>query len=157
MDLGLRTGWAVVQRRAGAAVVVRAGNIDVTRVEGVSLRLQAWARQVGALAQQCTGQGVFALGYEEIRRMTGQGARYILMMEGVLHVVPNLPAMGVNQATLRSYAGMRPRSKANPSPPSWAKRASVVFEGAGMLQSEDQAVAAFVGAWLLDNATEAKL
>lgn len=151
LDLGLSTGWAVVRLPRGSTVpvVVEAGNVVVAHLEGPSMRVGAWAEQVGALAARVARQrNVTACAYEEIRRMVGQGARYILMMEGALHGMRVLPAFGVNQAALRSFAGMRPTSKSNPNPESWSMRSIATFSNPELLRTTDQAVAAFAALWL---------
>ncbi len=90
--------------------------------------------------------------------MQGQGARFILMQEGVLNwLLPGvgLPVFGVNQAALRAHAKMKPCSKHNPHPSTWAAQALHDFEGAGLIKSEDQAVAAYAAHWLICHAEKA--
>ncbi len=103
LDLGLCTGWAVWDcdrdRRHASGV------IDVRKLKDEDHRVHAWAGQLRALWLR---DGLpEAVAFEEVRHMHGQGARYILMQQGILldwcfeHEVL---CAGVNVATLKAWA-----------------------------------------------------
>jgi hypothetical protein len=160
LDLGLNTGWALVRRGPTYAkpVVLACGNLDVRRVEGLSGRLLGWHAHLCQLAPHTREAGCQGVAYEEIGvQVRGRGfsnVRWIIQQEGILNVACphdlDLPVVGVNQATLRAFAGLKPKSTSNPSPPSWSARSIDVFKNPDMLRSQDQAVAAFAALWLCE-------
>jgi hypothetical protein len=138
------------------------GNITVDRRDRLSQRLQRWAYGAADVVTKSQIQRCQVCGYEEIRRTTGQGARYIVMQEGILNaalaqVGEGMVVIGVNQATLRSFAGMKPKSEKNPRPPTWVQRAIDTFQNPGLIKREDQAVAAFVAFYICMHAEEVQL
>ncbi len=154
LDLGLNTGWALVRVLGAPPCILGCGNLDVRSEDGLSARLLAWHAQLVRLCGYVRDNGGQGAAYEEIRRNLGGGANYILMQEGIINVaLPEtfeLGVVGVGQGKLRSFAGMRPSSKSNPVPPTWAKRSIDVFSNPSKLKSQDQAVAAFAAYWLCD-------
>jgi len=149
MDLGLCSGWAIWDDGPKAW-----GTVDVRGVEGEQPRMTRWWEQVEAAMDAAKPE---AIGYEEVRHMTGQGARYILMQQGtvLVNVAPMLCA-GINVATLKSYA--RRYRVANPED---AKALPPPLRSAGMMRhhlatfynqanqmTEDEAMATWVGMWL---------
>ncbi len=101
LDLGLCTGWAVWDCDRNR--LHRHGVIDVRKIEDEHQRMYAWAED---LRRALSGR-VEAVAFEEVRHMHGQGARYILMQQGILldwcfgHEVL---CAGVNVATLKGWA-----------------------------------------------------
>lgn len=149
-DLGLNTGWAVVQRVPGRAPsILASGNVDVRAEEGLSARLLRWHHEVAIVVHLARDRGASCVAYEQIRRMQGQGARYILMQEGILNVdTPHkdLPILGIPDSSLRSHAGKKKGM-------TWAARAIPVFANPSIIVTEDQAVAAFAAHYLLTHGT----
>ena len=107
LDLGLLTGWSVWDCDRDRRHI--SGVIDVRKLKDEGQRIHRWAEDLRLVLNEAgtLSAGVEAVGFEEVRHMHGQGARYILMQQGILldwcygHEVL---CAGVNVSTLKAWA-----------------------------------------------------
>jgi hypothetical protein len=176
-DLGKRCGWALVYLRSQDELptLVADGTIDTyEQASGddygimgqwfAALKLLATGKHP-AVREQRYQHRVEAFGYEQIRHMQGQGARYILMQEGALlaacHQSGSL-CQGVNTATLKAFADARD-IKGDPAKGIPKVRAvetmrsnmTDTFDGDLSNVTLDSTVAAWAAYWVLLHAQEA--
>lgn len=170
LDLGLRTGWCVWDYAKGGRLFMH-GTIDVRKLEGEQERMAAWGQGLVGVLDEMAPE---AVGFEEVRHMVGQGARYILMQQGVLLHLCNerdIMCAGINVATLKAWARRyypaastiyeRPNAELPAAPKSAADMQYLLGQtttaGPAMAEAlgEDEVMAAWVALWLGEAVTSA--